>query len=185
MSFLSDNCWTIFPIPSLQNWISQPFDLPSYNAYTNVKFQEVERNDSIFLQNTKAFFLIFVPLTMTIFYFLNKLFYKLFEYSISSWIRIYSFWLYLLFMIVFQNTHILVIYSFVHLQNLFQLGTSIFFVHIICVLLIGLIFICLVSLFPLSFYVYKHLTKYFLINVFFIDGCYVLTFVRFTIKPIL
>lgn len=95
--------WKIIPQSAALDWISNPFPLPNYNIYTNPKFLEVERKDSIFFQNIKTFIIIYMPFTIVSFFLLNKLFYLLFNFKISSLLRSYSLWLYLGFMIGNQN----------------------------------------------------------------------------------
>ena len=53
--------WMFLHFEKLYNWISSPYNIPSYLPDTDEKFQRVERNDCLFVNNTKDFFIIYLP----------------------------------------------------------------------------------------------------------------------------
>ena len=81
-------------------------------SYTPTKFQQVERKDALFIQNTKDYFMVYVPLTVLIFWVLNRIFHITREKYVSSYLRPYSFWPQLWLIIVVQNISTLWFYCF-------------------------------------------------------------------------
>lgn len=55
-------------------------------------------------QTTKGFYTLFVPFAIVAFFCLNKLFYILWSIKISVYLRIYSFWLQLVVILVVSNS---------------------------------------------------------------------------------
>lgn len=76
MRMLQNNFWTFLGF--LQSpffaWLQEPFDLPSYASFTNSKFLYVERTDSFYYNNTKDYYVVFVPFMLICFLIANKLF---------------------------------------------------------------------------------------------------------------
>lgn len=79
---------------------------------TPTKFQQVERKDALFIQNTKDYFLVYVPLTVLVFWVLNRFFHITREKYVSLYFRVYSFWPQLWLIIVVQNLAALWHYCF-------------------------------------------------------------------------
>lgn len=57
--------------------------------------------------------------------------------------------------------------------------------HYVSINLIGVFIIALLSLFFLSSSLYGHLSKYFLVNTYRINLAHFITFLRFSIRPII
>lgn len=73
-----DSFWNIFSFTSVFSWMGEPFGFESYEDYTNPKFRMVEKSDSFFLQRTKEYFFLNIPVVLITFLILNRLFYCLF-----------------------------------------------------------------------------------------------------------
>lgn len=175
----------MLPFESMQSWLYSPFALASYIPFTNQQFVAVERNDSNFFQNTKAFFIVFIPFSLIVFTILNKIFYSLYDYQISSFLRLYSFWTQLFVIMFLQNIYILTVYSIVHISNLFSLDFIIHLLNSLILGIIGIIFIVIICLIPMTVYFYGKLSKYFLYNLHPKRPAYIIMFVRYIVKPIL
>ena len=61
------------------------------------------RNNNFMLGSLLDFFMFFLPFTVIGVFLLNRLFYLLFDYSISQWLRPYSFWLILVELLIQNN----------------------------------------------------------------------------------
>lgn len=113
---------------------------------------------------------------------LNKLFYLFYNYQLSAFIRVYSLWLYVVIVAVNQNINMLS-FSIRHFQNLFSLNYIVYHSNWLSVVMIGVICILVISIFPLSLYIYGGLSKYFLTNMYRMGGAFFLAFVQLCIKP--
>lgn len=65
---IQEGIWNIFPIEKLKKWIDEPYNLPNYSPFTNKKFILFTGNDSLFFQSTKAFFIIYLPVVLIVFF---------------------------------------------------------------------------------------------------------------------
>ena len=83
-------------LPFIKEHILPTF--PNYYPYANEKYKRVEGKDSFFFRSTLEYFIMVIPYTIILFMLLNRFFYFLFEYEISKYLRMFSFWGFLLFM---------------------------------------------------------------------------------------
>ena len=130
--------------------MDEPFNIPSYASFTPLKFQQVERKDSLFIQNTKDYFLIYLPLTSLIFFLLNRFFHLTREKYVSSYFRIYSFWPQLWFILVLQNISTMWFLCFNEFMIIFEYNTQMWSIRTVTIPIIGFIFIFSVSYFYLA-----------------------------------
>jgi hypothetical protein len=162
-------------MPSLQN----------YTAQSNEKFAAVEGSDNGFLRNTVEYFVINVPYCLLVFLLLNRLFYGLFNYSISQYLRMFSFWGFLYQMLVESNVEYFSFLGFRSLQTMFsscfqhklQLVFSVLFFYVVVA--------GTVSSYFLYRYFYGKLSKYFMSNVFRIKGAITIMTFLYGIRPFL
>lgn len=169
----------------MKNWVEEPYPLPNYGPYTNPKFHEIQRRDSMFIQNTKEFFVIFLPIVTIFFVVLNRLFYYLFKIKASNHIRLFSFWLYLLVLTILQNCQSLFVYSIYHFFNIFSFDFETKALHFLSLFLIALVFLGSALIFPMTLYFYRDKAKYFLSNMNFSKLSLITMFIRFFIKPLI
>lgn len=185
LSFIQQEIWNFASISEFFQWLNTPYPLPSFGYFTNHKFYGVQRKDSQFFQNTKTYFLIYLPSVIVIFVFLNRIFYWLFDYKISSFLRLYSMWLYLVFIIVNQNIQIIVFLAYRHMQNLFSFDVKVRICQLFSILFIGVFMIICISISPLVLYFYGKLSKYFLPNMYRIKGAFLIFSIRFCFEPLI
>ena len=185
-STAKEACWNMLSsVDVVRQQIAQPFGLPSYLAYTDFKFQQVERSDCLLVQNTKEYFLIYLPVSLAVFVLLNRLFHCMARFRLSALLRAYSFWLQIWLIAVAQNLTQLWFYCMKELTVLFSLNCQMVFVRMFTVPTIGLIFVGSICLFPLCAYLYGSNSKYFYINIrpsCVASPAYMLT--RFVLKPL-
>ena len=90
MQFVEEKQWEISGLEGTRETVEvviKYFGL--YNPQSNEKYMEEERKNNLFIASTMDFFVFQVPLKV---FLLNRLFYRLFNFEISSFPRPYSFW---------------------------------------------------------------------------------------------
>jgi hypothetical protein len=118
------------------------------------------------VQNTKQYFLVYLPTTFLVFLVMNRLFHCLFAKKVSLYLRAYSFVLQLWLVVVLQNLNGLWFFCLKELQVLFSLSYVIKFIRFAIVPIIGFIFIGSVGFFLLYSYFHSSVSgKYFRINI--------------------
>ncbi len=115
----------------------------------------------------------------------NRLFYLLRNYRISVFLRIYSFWLQLLFLIIFSNSTTISFLFFEYTKLLFSFSTFFTIIHSLSLGIFGLFLIVSLSLLYMSYYCYGPLSKYFLINMYRSKDAFTLTFILNCVRPII
>ena len=185
VDFSKQYFWTVISSKKLQSWMQSPISLPSYISFTPTKFQEIERKDALLIQNTKDYFLIYLPLSSAIFIILNRLFYALRSCYVSSFIRSYSFWLQLWAIVVIQNLSMLWYFCCNELTITFSLNTEMYWMRMITVPLIGLVFVFSVAFYFMAQYFYGRLCKYFIINMKKSKFRNLIMLIRYVLKPII
>ena len=71
-------------------------DIPKYNAFSNEKYLQKARKNNFLMSSLIDYLVLSVPFTLALVFVFNKIFYLLFNYEISKFLRAYSFWLILL-----------------------------------------------------------------------------------------
>ena len=83
----------------IESKIQEPIQ---YNAFSNPTYLKKERKNNMFIKSTIDYFSFFVPMSLAIVFIFNRIFYCLFDYEISKYLRPYAFsWV--LFEIMIQN----------------------------------------------------------------------------------
>ena len=83
----------------VENSIEEP---PEYNVMSNPAYLRKERKNNLFIENTMTYFSFFVPMSIVVVFLFNRIFYCLFNFEISKYLRPYAFW-WVLFEIMIQN----------------------------------------------------------------------------------
>lgn len=161
---MEERIWAILPLSSVLTFVSDPLPLPTYYAYTNLKFSEKTRRDSIFWQNSKIFWLIFLPFTLLFFFLLNKIFWLVSGFQLSSYIRIFSFWLQFGVILCVQNMMTLGYYFMQNMLTFFNLSPMMKLLNCLSLFLFGCFLMFAFSFLHLSKYFYANLHRYFLNN---------------------
>ena len=151
--------------------------------YSDDKYVEVEQKDRQFFRNAADFFIVSVPYCLIVFFLFNRLFYVLYNYEISSYIRIFSFWGFLYQMIIESNVEWFVflgarysktMFSFNFGDKMWIIGFSLFFY---------IVFAGSICSYFLFYYFYDKLSKYFMTNVFRIKGAFLTMTFIYGIRP--
>ena len=124
---------------------------------------------------------------LLVFLLLNRLFYCLFNYQISRFLRTYSFKIFLLEVLLLEDIQKLIFILIRNFSVLFRikgsaqsLGAS-----IIPLTFGGLLLFCFITLLPFQRYLHGRLSKYFLTNMFRIHGSLPLSCLLYTAKPMI
>jgi hypothetical protein len=140
------------------------FNNSLYNQYTNYRFLEVERENALIYETTKAYYTLYLLVVFVGFLVLNRLFKCLQRFRVSQILRVYSFWLHYVFIVVLSDSTKLSFLSLNYLQMLFSFSINTKILHAVSILLIGVLIIVLLSLFFMSSYLYGNLCRYFLVQ---------------------
>lgn len=115
----------------------------------------------------------------------NLLFHLSSDYKVSLLFRVFSFWFYLLGLIVLNDSERLAYLSFLQFENISHFDTSTVLLQGLSVGLIGLWFVLCISLYLIYSYLYRSKLSYFLANMHLMGYSIVGIVIRFSIKPIL
>lgn len=157
----------------------------NYEPYTNQNYLEAEEKDGTFLLNSLDFVLFHIPGTFLTFVLLRWVFFKVFEYKISTVLRLYSFWGYFFICLIEPNVEY---FSFL-LGNEFSLmfytnyvNKLFCFICLFCLFWIISIAVCMV--FGIRYFYGKH-AKLFLDNTYRVRWAYCWILYSVAIKRIL
>ena len=116
---------------------------------------------------------------------LNRIFHCFKKYFFSKFLRIYSFWLQLMVIIIMSNSNKISFYIANYFELLFSLTFNYKMLHAVSISMVGLFIIVLVSFYYLNLYFCKDLSKYFLGNMYRVHGAYGYCTLRYSIKPLI
>lgn len=159
--------------------------LANYNPYTNPQFLENRRSSSLFFQNAKKFFVVFLPFTVIVFILLNRLFWLLLEYKVSIIFRNYSFWMELGMMLLVQNITLFNYYFLQNIETIFSIDFQTKVLNFIVLFMYGFFVPLCVLFLPFTYYLYDRLSAYFLENFRVSKAAFEFSVLRFIIRPIL
>lgn len=128
---------------------------------------------------------LYAPVVAIVFVLFNLLFRLSFNYKISLLFRIFSFWFYLLGMILLNDSERLAYLSFLQFESVSHFDTDTALLQAVSVVLIGLWFILCISLYLIYSYLYRSKLCYFLANMHLMGYSVAGMVLKFVIKPIL
>ena len=92
IQFIEEKKWELVSLEKVKERVETSIeDVSLYNPYSNQDYMEKERKNNLFLANTMDYFAFHVPAILVFVFLSNKLFYCLFNFRISSYLRPYSF----------------------------------------------------------------------------------------------
>lgn len=146
----------------------------------------MQNSDSFFLQNTKDYFLLYLPIIVLVFFALNRLFHCISKYKLSKFLRYFSIFLTLIMLLFVQNITMLAFLACHHLKNnMFRFNWVLSFLQAFVIIFIGLCIILVVSFFYLSRFLYKKKSKIFLINLYPSYNSLTIMTMKLTLKPLI
>ena len=104
IQFVQEKQWEISGLDEAKETVETSIEqIDLYNPQSNQKYLEKERKNNLFIASTMDFFVFHVPLMLVLVFLLNRLFYCLFNFTISSLIRPYCFWWIIFEMLIQSN----------------------------------------------------------------------------------
>lgn len=136
--------------------------------------------------NTAAFFTFFVPFIVVFLFLVNRLFYLMFNFEVSKYIRPYSFWGGTwLELLVGNNVELFTFLAFRSFDIPFRLDYSDKWVLVLAILMFFLVCVFAIAAYPLFYWHYGKLGRYFLVNMFRFPSSYWLMAVLYGFRPLL
>lgn len=146
---------------------------------------EKERKNNVLLSSTIDFFVFFIPFSVISTFLLNRLFYILFDYSISICLRPYSFWAILIELLIQNNIQYFTFLGFraLAIPFSFQFASK-------WLLIFSVTFFFITTLLAFSSYAfyygwYGKLARYFLVNMYRFPSSYALMIILYGVRPFL
>ena len=160
-------------------------DINLYNPQSNKKYMEEERKNNLFVASTMDFFSFHVPLVLVFVFLLNRLFYCLFNFKVSSLLRPYCFWWIIFELLIQNNVEFFTFLAFRNCLTPYSFNTS---TTLLQVLMIVMFFLVLLAAFGCYLWYYREygkLARYFLVNMFRFPSSYGLMILLYGIRPFL
>ena len=66
-------------------------EVRKFNPYSNIRYMEESRNNNALLDNLMDYLVFSIPLTLVMWFLHYRIFYCLFDYEVSKYLRSYSF----------------------------------------------------------------------------------------------
>ena len=139
------------------------------------------------MKNTLLELLLISLIRVLVFFLLNRLFYCLFNYPISRFLRLYSFKLFVVEVLLFGDIQNIVFVLVRNMSCTFKInsGAQYHLIGVLPVIFGGFMLISFLAYFFLQKAYNSKLSKYFLVNMYRIPGSVSLSFMLFSLKPIL
>lgn len=156
MKYFQANIWVLTNSKYILESVQNIYFLPSYIQYTNSKFLEVEGKDSLFLENTKDYFIMYVPAS-TLYFISLYLLYKVlnhFQLKIKTLIKSYSLSYGIILVLFVDNLSRLSLLACHNFQHLFSFNTLLYFIQGLTIIFIGFVIILSISFFYQIKYLY-------------------------------
>lgn len=128
---------------------------------------------------------LYTPLTLILVLLWNKVFYLLFNYRISSYLRPYSFWLIVADILIQNNIEFFTFLGLRSLDTMFSFNFSTKALNAFSIIFIFIIISCVAYSYLLYYYKYGKLARYFLVNMFRFRSSYVLMIITYGVRPFL
>ena len=186
ISLVEEKQWEIMGLKSTIEQIKATIEgIEKYNSNSNERYLYESRNNNFFIDSTLEYFTFSIPLTLVAVFLFNRIFYLLFNYEISKFLRPYSFWLILFDLLIQNNIEYFtflgfrtfsVPQSYNFINKLLNGSTSLFFF---------LLLFCVFGSYALYYYCYRKLARYFLINMYRFPSSYILMTITYGVRPFL
>ena len=182
--FIEDKQWEIVGLLKAKEELESSIEVTKqYYPLSNPTYLDAERKSNLFIESTTDYFVFFLPFTLVTVVLFNRLFYCLFDYEISRFLRIYSFWWVLMEILLQRNIEFFTFLGFRNFQAMFHFDMA---SKLLVSLNLLMFFLTLLVTFHSYFHYYSQygrLAKYFLSNMFRFPSSYALMIVVYGLKP--
>ena len=186
IAFVEEKQWEVVGLSQyLDEMKAKIPDIPRYNPHSNEKYMRESRNNNLLLDNLLDFLVFSVPLMVLLEFLYYKVFYCLFDYEISKYLRPYSFRLILIEILIQGNLEVFTFLGCRALQIFFSytlVSTIMEIFTVAFVLVVVLVGICSYWGY---YYQYGKFARYFLANMYRFKSSYVLMTILFGVRPFL
>ena len=177
-----ETLWDVLPVSSIKEYMQKPLT-DKYLPFTNEKFVDATKKDTLFLNSVKNFILLYSPLTLISFVCVNLL--RRVSRIVRSFqsLKTFDFWMYLLVATVFQNSQYLMVYSSVHFRNSFSFDVTTKVLQFASIFVIFFVVVSLAMLLPMLLYFYGKKSVLFLNNLRFSNMSLLFMGIKYIAKP--
>ena len=117
ISFIEEKQWEVVGLGGVIDGIEETIEeIPKYNPDSNIAYMEESRNNNLLIDTTLDFFIFYTPLILVIVFLWNRIFYLLFNYEMSKFLRPYSFWLIIVDILIQNNIEFFVFLGYRSLE---------------------------------------------------------------------
>ena len=160
-------------------------EIPEYNPRSNEKYMRVSRNNNFLISSLLDFLVLFIPAILIIEYLFHKIFYCLFDYEISKFLRPYSFKLILVDLIIQGNVEYFTFLGFRSFNVLFTFNTNTTIMQVFSIFFMLVVLLVTICSYLGYYYQYGKYARYFLSNMYRFPSSYVLMTFVFGFRPFL
>ena len=186
IKFIEDKQWEVVGLAELKEQIEGSIEVANkYYPLSNPTYLDEERKSNLFLESTIDYFVFFVPFSVILIVAFNRVFYCLFDYEISKYLRIYSFWWIFLEVMIQANIEFFIFLGFRNFSAFFQFSIESKLLMVLNISMFFLTFMAAFSSFVIYYSEYGRLGKYFLINMFRFPSSYWLMTLAYGVRPFL
>lgn len=185
IKFIEEQQWAITGLNNLQQTVEGSFTLSEYNSHSNKKYLEIARKNNTFIENTLMFLCFFVPCTIVFVLFCRFFFFRLFNYEISKFLRMWSFGWVLLEMLVMANVEYFSFLGFRLLEIGFSFSIASRVAFIGSVVMFFFVWFGAFAAYAVYYVNYGKLARYFLINMYRFPSSYVIMTLLHGVRPFL
>ena len=184
--FIEEKQWELIGLQTTKNNIEGSIEFASrYYPESNPTYLFEERKGNLFIESTIDYFVFFVPFTLLTVILFNRLFYCLFNYEISKYLRVYSFWWVILELLIQKNVELFTFLGFRNFAIMYQYDDPSKMILILNILVFFITFLTAFCSYLFYYGEYGRLAKYFLNNMFRFPSSYALMIIVYGIKPFL
>ena len=184
--FVEEKQWELIGLATTKDQIEGSIEFASqYYPESNPTYLVEERKGNLFIESTIDYFVFFLPFTLVTFILFNRIFYCLFNYEISKYLRVYSFWWVMLELLIQKNVELFTFLGFRNFVIMHQYDIQSKMILILNVMVFFITFLTAFCSYLFYYGEYGRLAKYFLINMFRFPSSYALMIIVYGIKPFL
>ena len=186
ISFIEEKQWEVVGLAeTIDNTEDKITIIRKYNAFSNENYLFESRNNNFLLDSVLDFFMFYIPLSILLIFLWNRLFFLLFRFEISKFLRPYSFWLIIFDILIQNNIEFFTFLSFRAIETMFSFDFFTKFINCFTMIFFFIVVVCVTLSYLLYHYKYGKLARYFLSNMYRFPSSYILMIFIFGVRPFL
>ena len=186
ISFLQENQWEMIGLGGWLHSIESSIEVTEqYNPYSNAKYAQESRKNDFLLSSILDFLAFSIPLNLMMVFLLNRMFYFLFNYEVSKFLRVYSFWLVLVEILIQGNLEFFSFLGWRSFYVLFSFSLTCKAINAFVILFMFVVLLCSTTSYLFYHWVYGKMARYFINNMYRFQSSYILMVVCYGLRPFL